>query len=59
MKKYVIVSQGIKIAEYQDKAEALAYVRMSNEDFYNYKQHCLDNGEDCADNELFLYEEEA
>lgn len=58
MKKYVVVSQGVKIAEFENKAEALAYVRIENENFYNYKQHCLDAHEPYADNELLLYEEE-
>jgi hypothetical protein len=30
----------------------------NNEDYYKYKQRCLDSGEEYADNELFIYEEE-
>lgn len=58
MLKYVVVSQGIKIAEFFNKEVAEAIVKKENEKFYKYRQKCLDSGEIYADNELFLYEEE-
>lgn len=58
MVKYVIVSQGIAIAEFYNKEEAEAIVKEENEKFYKYMQECLDNNERYADTELVLYEEE-
>ena len=56
-KRYILVSQGIKIAEFDNKEEAEAVVKKENEEFYKYQQECLDKGEPYADTEIFLYEE--
>lgn len=58
MKKYILVSQGMKIVEFDCKEEALAIMEKSNEEYYEYTQECADNHEPCADNEIFMYEEE-
>ena len=55
--KYVVVSQGILIARFTDKDEAIAYVTKANESWEKYKQECLDNYKPYADNQCFLYEE--
>lgn len=57
-KYYVLVSQGIEIFRTTFKEEAERIMKESNEEFYNYKQRCLDNHEDYADTEVFMYEEE-
>ena len=58
MKKYIAVSQGIVIAEFKNIAEAQKFAEEENKDYYNYVQQCIDDGEEIADNEIFLYEEE-
>lgn len=56
--KYILVSQGIKIYETYDKEEALKMLCKMNGQWYNYKQNCLDNHIQYADNKVFMYEEE-
>lgn len=55
--KYIAVSQGIKITEFDDKEKAYEYARKANESFIKYYQHCLDTGELPADNYVEIYEE--
>lgn len=57
-KIYIIVSQGIKIAEFYNKEVAEAIVKRENEKFYKYQQECIDKGEPYTDTELHLYEDE-
>lgn len=57
-KYYVLVSQGIEIFRTTCKEEAEKIMSESNREFYNYKQRCLDNYENYADTEIFMYEEE-
>lgn len=56
MKKYVLISQGIKINETYDKNQAEFLVQESNEKWYIYKQKCLDNNEAYVDNEVEIIE---
>ena len=58
IKYYVLVSQGIEIFRTTCKEEAEKIMNELNKEFYNYKQCCLDNYEDYADTEVFMYEEE-
>lgn len=55
---YVLVSQGIEIFRTKDKTEALEIMEQNNKEWYEYCQRCYDNNEPCADNEIFIYEEE-
>ena len=57
-KKHVVVSQGIKIAEFDTPEEANAYANQANTEWLEYKQGCLDAGEPYADNQCFVYEED-
>lgn len=57
MPEYVLVSQGIEIFRTKDKNEAEKIQRENNEEWNEYVQKCLDNGDTPADNEVFLYEE--
>ena len=56
--KYILASQGIKIYETYDEQEAISKLYEINNQWYSYKQNCLDNYELYADNEVFIYEEE-
>lgn len=58
MTKYILVSQGIKIFETYDKQEAERMMHEANNEWYDYKQECLDNYEPYADNEVEMFEEE-
>jgi len=58
MKEYVLVSQGIEIYRTTDKIEAETMMNESNEEYYQYAQKCADNYEQCADNEVEMYEED-
>ena len=58
MKEYVLVSQGIEIYRTTDKIEAETMMNKSNEEYYEYTQRCADNYEQCADNEVEMYEED-
>jgi len=55
---YVLVSQGIEIFRTKDKNEAINIMKKSNSEWYEYCQKCYDNHESCADNEIFMYEED-
>ena len=55
--KYIAVSQGIKITEFDDKETAYEYARKANESFMKYYQKCIDIGELPADNYVEIYEE--
>ena len=57
-KEYILVSQGIEIYRTTDKVEAERIRDESNEEWFEYKQKCADEGEIPADNEVFIYEEE-
>lgn len=59
IEKYVIVSQGIIISEFDvsQKQEAINFVKSANKDWLEYKQNCIDNDENYADNKCFLYGE--
>ena len=54
---YVLVSQGLFLCRFVDKAEALAVAKASNESYLCYKQKCLDDGELYVDNLIYVYEE--
>lgn len=56
--KYILVSQGIKIYETYDEQEAISKLYEINNQWYSYKQNCIDNYESYADNEVFMHEEE-
>lgn len=58
MTDYVLISQGIEIYRTKDKNEALGIMEQCNKEWYEYCQECYDNHEPCADNEIFMYEEE-
>lgn len=57
MTKYVLVSQWVKIFETSNKAEAEKIMKEWNDKRNEYVERCMDNFEDYADNEIFLYEE--
>lgn len=59
IEKYIIVSQGIVICSFDlsEKQKAIDFVKTSNKEWNRYKQNCLDNHENYADNECFLYGE--
>lgn len=58
MKQYVLVSQGIELFRTFDKQEAEEYRDRENANWYDYRERCVENFEPCADNEVFMYEEE-
>ena len=58
MKQYVLVSQGIELFRTFNKQEAEEYRDRENTDWDNYKEKCAENFEPCADNEVFMYEED-
>lgn len=58
MKKYVLVSQGIKIYETFDKAQTEEIINKENKQWHHYIARCMENMESYADNEIFMYEEE-
>ena len=55
--KYIAVSQGIKIAEFENKDLARLYAHKQNKIFLDYYQKCLDQNEIPADNRVYIYEE--
>lgn len=57
-KQYVLVSQGIEIFRTFNKDEAEKMMNESNDEYRKYCQQCYDNNEPCADNEVFMYEED-
>lgn len=58
MTKYVLVSQGIKIHETFYKEEAVSMMDESNKEWSAYCEQCARDNEPCADNEVFMCEEE-
>ena len=58
MKQYVLVSQGIELFRTFNKQEAEEYRDRENTDWYDYREKCAENFEPCADNEVFIYEED-
>ena len=53
-KEFVLVSQGIEIMRTQSQEKAINYVKKENDDWFDYKQKCIDNYEDYADNYIDL-----
>lgn len=53
--KFVVVSQGCAICEFDDQKEAERYVNSENLRWLKYVEECIDNFEPYADNECFLY----
>lgn len=58
MTKYVLVSQGIKIAESYDERWANDYANIRNKDLDEYNVKCVENGEPPIDNYIHVYTEE-
>lgn len=58
MKQYILVSQGVELFRTFDKQEAEEYIDRENADWYDYREKCTENFEPCADNEVFMYEED-
>lgn len=58
-KWYVLVSQGIEIYRTQDKEEAVRMMEESNAEWRAYVQRCIEEYERPADNEVFMFEEDA
>lgn len=54
---YIIVSQGMKIAEFPRKEMAVEYCNKLNKEWLKYYQSCLDIGELPADNRCSWYYE--
>lgn len=53
-KEFVLVSQGIEIMRTKSQEIAINYVKKENDDWFDYKQKCIDNYEDYADNYIDL-----
>ncbi len=53
-KEFVLVSQGIEIFRTKNQEEAIGIVQKENDKWFKYKQKCLDNHEDYADNYIDL-----
>lgn len=53
-KEFVLVSQGIEIMRTKSQENAINYVKKENDDWFDYKQRCIDNYEDYADNYIDL-----
>ncbi len=53
-KEFVLVSQGIEIMRTKSQENAINYVKKENDEWFNYKQRCIDNFEDYADNYIDL-----
>ena len=53
-KEFVLVSQGIEIMRTKSQENAINYVKKENDDWFDYKQKCIDNYEDYADNYIDL-----
>ena len=58
MKEYVLVSQGIKIYRTTDKIEAETMMKELNYEWEDYAIRCGEELENCADSEVFMYEED-
>lgn len=57
MTKYVLASQGIKLFDTEDFMAAFDFYMKSNDEWREYCQHCADEYEVPADNEVFMYKE--
>lgn len=55
--KYDLVSQGILLETFDDKQKALEIAEKNNKKWLEYRQECMDNGEDYADNAVEVYED--
>ena len=53
-KEFVLVSQGIEIMRTNSQEKAVNYVKKENDDWFDYKQKCIDNYEQYADNYIDL-----
>lgn len=53
-KEFVLVSQGIEIMRTKSQENAINYVKKENDEWFDYKQKCIDNYEDYADNYIDL-----
>ena len=53
-KEFVLVSQGIEIMRTKSQEIAINYVKKENDDWFDYKQRCIDNYERYADNYISL-----
>lgn len=55
--KYDLVSQGILLETFDNKQKALEIAEKNNKKWLEYRQECMDNGEDYADNAMEVYED--
>lgn len=53
-KEFVLVSQGMEIMRTKSQENAINYVKKENDEWFDYKQRCIDNHEDYADNYIDL-----
>lgn len=53
-KEFVLVSQGIEIYRTKSQENAVNMVKKENDEWFDYKQRCIDNYEDYADNYIDL-----
>lgn len=53
-KEFVLVSQGMEIMRTKSQENAINYVKKGNDEWFDYKQRCIDNYEDYADNYIDL-----
>lgn len=53
-KEFVLVSQGMEIMRTKSQENAINYVKKENDEWFDYKQRCIDNYEDYADNYINL-----
>lgn len=53
-KEFVLVSQGIEIYRTKSQENAVNMVKKGNDEWFDYKQRCIDNHEDYADNYIDL-----
>ena len=53
-KEFVLVSQGIEIMRTKSQENAINYVKKENDEWFDYKQRCIDNYENYADNYIDL-----
>ena len=53
-KEFVLVSQGMEIMRTKSQENAINYVKKENDEWFDYKQKCIDNHEDYADNYIYL-----
>ena len=53
-KEFVLVSQGMEIMRTKSQENAINYVKKENDEWFDYKQKCIDNYEDYADNYIDL-----